>query len=281
MTATSHYFEHDTLRFHYREVGSGIPFVFQHGLGGDSAQTFGLFSPPPGFRLITLECRGHGETHPLGPEEKLSIPQYADDLRALLNSLHLDRVILGGISLGAATALHAALNWPERVCGLVLSRPAWLDEFRSEGFEVFGIIARLIRRYGAFQGAIRFQESPEFQRIREKSPDNALSLLAQFTSPRAEETVAKLERLPLYKPAHRAALWASIHVPTLILGNRADLIHPWEFAVEYAHRIPGAELCELTPKSLSKEQHALETQRFISEFLVKLAAQPNTVLPIP
>ncbi|MSU36558.1 MAG: alpha/beta hydrolase [Pedosphaera sp.] len=277
MTAASHYFEHDSLRFHYREAGSGIPFVFQHGLGGDSTQTFGLFSPPPGFRLITLDCRGHGETHPLGPEEKLSIPQFAEDLRALLDSLHLEQVILGGISLGAATVLHTALTWPERVRGLVLSRPAWLDTLRTEGFEIFGFIARLIRRYGAFQGAIRFQESHEFQRIRDKSPDNALSLLAQFAHPRAEETVAKLERLPLYQPAHPASRWEKIGVPTLILGSREDLIHPWASAVEYAHRIPGAELYELTPKSAGKEQHALETQRFISEFLVKLAPQSNTI----
>ncbi len=281
MTATSHYFEHDGLRFHYRESGRGFPFVFQHGLGGDSTQTFGLISPPPGFRLITLDCRGHGDTRPLGPEEKLSIPQFADDLSALLNHLHLEEIVLGGISMGAATALHAVLTWPERVRGLVLSRPAWLDEVRTAGFEVFGFIAQLIRRYGAFQGAIRFQESHEFLSLREKSPDNALSLLAQFAHPRAEETVAKLERIPLHQPAHPAALWAGIRVPTLILGNRDDLIHPWEFAVEYARRIPGAELGELTPKSTSLERYTSDTQRFVSEFLVKLSTRLNIILPTP
>ena len=42
------FFEHDGIRFHYRESGAGLPFVFQHGLGADSNQTFDLFRPPAG-----------------------------------------------------------------------------------------------------------------------------------------------------------------------------------------------------------------------------------------
>ena len=63
---------HDGLEFYYREAGQGLPFVFQHGLGGDSEQTFGLFVPPPGVRLLTLEavsnCREHRHL-PVGPRD--------------------------------------------------------------------------------------------------------------------------------------------------------------------------------------------------------------------
>ena len=62
--------EHDGLSFHYLDKGSGTPFFFQHGLGGDVNQTFGLFQPPPGIRLISYDCRAHGETRPLGDPEK-------------------------------------------------------------------------------------------------------------------------------------------------------------------------------------------------------------------
>ena len=122
------HFQRDGIAFHYRDTGQGVPFVFQHGLGGDAAQTFGLFAPPPGYRLITLECRGHGDTRPLGDPDKLSLGVFVDDLCALLEHLALPQVVVGGISMGAAVALMLTLRRPERVRGLVLSRPAWLDE---------------------------------------------------------------------------------------------------------------------------------------------------------
>jgi pimeloyl-ACP methyl ester carboxylesterase len=51
-------FERDGLAFHYLDEGdpSGRPFVFQHGLGGDVSQPAGVFSPPPGIRLLSLDC---------------------------------------------------------------------------------------------------------------------------------------------------------------------------------------------------------------------------------
>ena len=267
--ASSHFFEYSGLRFHYRETGAGVPFLFQHGLGGDHTQTFGLCTPPPHFRLLTLDCRGHGETRPLGPEDALNIPQFMDDIHRLLDQLRVAQIVLGGISMGAAVALEFTLRFPDRVQGLVLSRPAWLDEVREVGFEMFGHIAGLIRRYGAFEGAIRFQESAEYAQIVRTSPDNALSLLAQFAHPRADETVAKLERIPRHCPTFPRTQWGSIQVPTLVLGNRKDLIHPFEFAVEHARLIPNAEFRELTPKSQDKLKHDIDHQSFLDEFLMK------------
>lgn len=34
-------FQRDGITFQYRDTGQGVPFVFQHGLGGDANQTFG------------------------------------------------------------------------------------------------------------------------------------------------------------------------------------------------------------------------------------------------
>ena len=50
------FFTHDGLNFHYLDKGRGTPFVFQHGLGGDVSQPFGIFAPPPGFRLLGFDC---------------------------------------------------------------------------------------------------------------------------------------------------------------------------------------------------------------------------------
>ena len=263
------HFTHDGIQFNYRDTGSGTPFVFQHGLGADTQQTFDLFQPPRGFRLLSFDCRGHGETRPLGPEEKISVAQSAEDLRAFLDHLGIERAVIGGISMGAAIALHFALTHPARVRGLVLSRAAWLDTSRGDEMRVFTTIAKFIREHGAQVGAQKYQDSAAYRQVLQVAPDNAAALLAQFAHPRAEETVAKLERIPTHVPAHTRADWKLIAVPTLVLANRRDAIHPFEFGETLAREIPGAVFAEIAPKSAGAERHAADVQRAVGEFLVK------------
>jgi pimeloyl-ACP methyl ester carboxylesterase len=263
------FFEHDGIQFHYRERGSGTPFLFQHGLGADANQTFDLFKPPTGIRFITFDCRGHGETRPLGPEEKISVEQFTDDLRSLMDHLKIERAVIGGISMGAAIALRFVLEHPGRVIGLVLSRPAWLDQSRVDNLKVFSTLAEFIRKYGAIEGARHYQETAAYQQVLKESADGAKSLLSQFEHPRAEETVAKLERIPPYVPAHTREHWKQIRVPTLVLANHQDPIHPLEFGEVLAQIIPDARFEELTPKSVSLTRHGEDVQRALTDFLVK------------
>jgi pimeloyl-ACP methyl ester carboxylesterase len=262
------FFKRDGLAFHYRDRGEGRAFVFQHGLGGDANQPFGLFTPPAGFRLLTLDCRGHGETRPLGDPDKLSYAAFADDVCALLDHLQLPQVIVGGISMGAGVALNLALRFPERVCGLVLSRPAGLDRPVPPNAAVFPQIAQLIQQHGAQEGLRRFKQSDVYADLMSTAPDAARSLCGQFEHPRAEETAVKLARIPSTVAIPDAGVLASIEVPTLVLANRQDPIHPFAYGEKIARALPQAELKELTSKSVSVEQHAQQTQHYIEQFLV-------------
>jgi pimeloyl-ACP methyl ester carboxylesterase len=260
-------FEHDGLNFHYRDKGSGTPFVFQHGLGGDVNQILGLFRPPPGFRLVTFDCRAHGETQPVGDPEKISIAAFANDLRALMDYLQIQSAIVGGISMGAAVAQHFVIRFPDRVLGLVLSRPAWVDRPHPENVAVFSQIAQLIRQNGAKRGREMFIQTEQYRDIRRAFPDTANSLLTQFNHPRAGETVIKLERIPNDAPNRDLSELSRIRVPTLVLANRMDPVHPFEYGQTLARAISNAEFNELTSKSVSLERHETEVQQFIEEFL--------------
>jgi pimeloyl-ACP methyl ester carboxylesterase len=260
-------FTHDGLTFHYEDTGEGVPFIFQHGLGGDVNQPCGLFRPPAGVRLLALDCRGHGETRPLGEPVKIGIAPFADDLHALLDHLRIDRAVVGGISMGAAVALNFALRFPGRVRGLILSRPAWLDGPMPDNVRRYAAIAGLIRRDGPRRGLELFRQSDDYRELFRQAPEAANSLAAQFESPRAEETVVKLERVPNDAPVRDLAALSAIGVPTLVLANRQDPIHPFEYGTELARRITGAEFRELTPKSVSREGHARDVQRAIEDFL--------------
>jgi pimeloyl-ACP methyl ester carboxylesterase len=260
-------FSRDGVDFHYREMGHGLPFVFQHGLGGDVHQPFGLLTPPAGYRMISLDFRAHGETRPVGPPAKLAIAALADDVCALLDHLKLRQAIVGGISLGAAVALNLALRAPERVLGLILSRPAWLDAPFPENTRIYPKIAALIRDHGTAKGVELFRATPDYRAIQAESPDAARSLIGQFENARAQEAVERLERIPRDAPCVDRAAWQKINVPTLVLANRQDPIHPYEYGEILARSIPRAEFAELTPKSVSIDDHAADVERFIIAFL--------------
>lgn len=260
-------FAHDDLSFNYLDTGSGTPFVFQHGLGGDVNQPFGLFRPPAGIRLLAFDARAHGETRPVGDENKIGIAPFADDLLFFLNYLGIDKAIVGGISMGSAVALNFTLRYPERVLALVLSRPAWLDRPKPENVRWTALMARLIREHGAKRGKELFVQSPLYAEVLRESPDVANSMARQFDGPRAEETVARIERIPPDAPCRSLAELKAIRVPTLVLANRQDPVHPFEYGQMLTEAIPGAIFRELTAKSVSPEQHAADVQTHIEAFL--------------
>jgi pimeloyl-ACP methyl ester carboxylesterase len=262
------FFYADSITFHYLDVGQGFPFVFQHGLGGDVHQTQDLFVAPLPFRLLTLDCRGHGETRPVGDPAYLGFTPFADDLVALLDKLHLQQAVVGGISMGAAVALNFALRYPQRVQALVLVRPAWLHEPLPANLQVYPRIAALIRRTGAAQASEHFKQTEEYLELQRTFPVAAASLLTQCTRPRAEETVDILERLPRDAPNRNQEDWTHIHVPTLVLVNEHDPIHPFRYGEVLAYAIPGATLEQVTPKAIDAHQHARDIQHAIERFLL-------------
>ena len=269
-------FERDGIVFHYLDVGQGVPFVFQHGIGGDVRQPAGLFRPPQGIRLLCLDARAHGQTQPLGDPAALTFDVFGDDLVAWLDHLGVRRAVLGGISMGAGVALNVAVRYPERVAGLVLSRPAWLDRpMPAENVARYAAIARLLRRVGAASDpgyALRcavaeFEASDDYQGLLASSPDTAQSLRGQLTNERAVAAVARLERLPADRPLSDLRSAAAVRVPALVLAHQQDPIHRFAFGEALAGAIPGARLVELTPKSIARERHAAEVQNCLEAFL--------------
>jgi len=261
------FFQHDGIQFHYRDEGAGTPFFFQHGLGADLSQPFSLCQPPKGIRLIGFDARAHGQTRPVGPEEKICLGAFADDLRALMDHLHVKQAIVGGISMGAAITLNFTLRHPERVLGLVQSRPAWLDTPNPWNVTMFSLITRLAREHGRVNGKDAFLQTQEYAETLAKWPDVAASLAAQFDNPVVETTAFKFERIIRDAPCRDRAEWKNIRVPALILANRFDPIHPYEYAVEMHRLIPGAEFQEITAKSVSLEQHNADVQQHLGGFL--------------
>ncbi len=260
------FFDHAGLRFHYEEAGQGQPFIFQHGLGGETAQPLGLLKPPPGIRLIAFDNRGHGQTPP-GASEHLTFEAYAGDWLALLDHLALPHALAGGISLGAALALHVALRHPARVTALVLVRPAWLDGALPEANRaLYAVIAGLIREHGVRRAAEVFAASPAYLALCQESPAAAEAFMRQFECTQAQAAVARLERLPAQTPHPREG-WPALRVPALVLACRGDRLHPFDLAQALAAGLPGAGFAEVASRHTAPAAHTAAVQRAVEAFL--------------
>ena len=274
------------ITFNYVDIGTGVPFVFEHGLGGDVRQPVNVFTPQQGVRLLALDARAHGETVWCGDPLELNFGTFADDLIALLNQVGVARAVVGGISMGAGVALNVAVRYPERVAGLVLSRPAWLDRtMPPRTVALYALIARLLRTldYSAdtdegLDWAWRHLErDATFAAIAERYPDCAWSLRGQLMARRAVDGVARLERLPRDRPIQNLRAAATIRVPTLVLAHHDDPIHLCEFGTTLARAIPGAQCVEVTSKSIDRQRHDAQIQRAIAAFLDQYRDTPATV----
>ena len=110
----------------YEVNGAGQPVLFIHGGygGAESAvvpklppEVVGIL-PPDRFRVITYDRRNAGQSE-FG-EAHFTLADLADDARALLDHLDVDKAIVIGSSAGGPIALQLALTYPERTLALCL-----------------------------------------------------------------------------------------------------------------------------------------------------------------
>lgn len=268
------FFEANGITFHYADDNvDRLAFVFQHGLGADISQPMSFFGRDRPFRLISMDCRGHGRTVPLGNRHFLRFNSFSNDIINLLDHLNLPKVVVGGISMGAGIALNFAVRYPDRTRALILSRASWLAEPLPPNLAVFPKIAGLIREHGAHRAKELFASTAEYQTALQFSPANAASWMLQFLRERADETFEILESIPNDVPAPDIASWKKIGLPTLVLANRNDPQHPFEYGQVLAREIPGARFAEITGKAISGQKHVEDVRREILQFIGEINAK--------
>ena len=248
------------------DEGQGLPVVFQHGLGGDEAQVAQNAPTSADLRRLTVECRGHGASS-LGSVRPFSIHMFAEDVLAAATEHGFDHFIVGGISMGAAIALHLTHHHADRVAGLILVRPAWTFAALPDNLEPARAVAALIRSYSLAEARERFVASEIGRRIASEAPDNFSSLLGYFERPDAFDFASVLGDIAADGPGVSKADAAAIKVPTLVIGNEQDAIHPLSCALTLAETIPGAGYVEVTAKAADKARHFAEIQGAITDFL--------------
>lgn len=105
----------------YAEQGdpSGVPVLLLHGFA-DSWRSYELVLPhlPGSIRAFALTLRGHGDAS--RPAAGYGVRDFAADVAAFQDAMHLRAAVIVGHSMGSGVALRYAIDHPTRTTGLVL-----------------------------------------------------------------------------------------------------------------------------------------------------------------
>lgn len=164
----------------------------------------------------------------------------------------------------------AMLADPERVAGLILVRPAWLDRPFPLNLRWFPIAGRLLQEYSADKAARRFQLMPEFLELRAASPPAADSLLGQFHRPYARERAGILVGMPASVPVPSLSHCQQLQVPGQVVVNPRDPVHPDILGEQLTAAMPGAALSRITSKTESEVLHKTDLARVLNDSLKAL-----------
>ena len=191
--------------------------------------------------LIAPDLRGHGasEVAP-GP---YSIELFADDQRALLDHLGIDRVIYCGLSLGGYIGLAFARRYPERLAGLILADTR-AEADGPEQREARESIARLVEREGSAAAVERLV--PGYIAPASAARDPALRpLLDGIVAATPAMGLAATARAMAERPDSLPSL-GQIAVPTAVIVGAEDTRTPPALAERVHAAIPGSTLTILS-----------------------------------
>jgi pimeloyl-ACP methyl ester carboxylesterase len=183
------------FNMYYETYGKGRPLLMIHGNGG-SIMNF-MYQIPyfsKEYKVIVADSRAQGKS--VDPGDSLSYEMMADDLNALLDSLHIDSCYVIGWSDGGINGLLLAIRHPDKVRKLaVTGANLWPDTTAVNPF--------------VYKWGMHLNDT----------------LATMKTTPRIKN-MRKLAHLLSYEPHITLAQLHTIQCPVLVIGGDHDVIRP-------------------------------------------------------
>lgn len=233
------------------------PVVLCDGIGCDGYVWRYLRRSLAPRRVLHPHYRGHGRSQAPRDLSRVTIPDLADDLAAVLDDAGTSRALLVGHSMGVQVALETWRRHPDRVAGLVLvcgasSHP--LRTFRGVSTledllpTIEKLIVRAPRLINGFSRtllptklALAIAGRVEINRALVQPED-----FMPYLEGMARMDVRVFLAILAAAGRHSADEWlAEIDVPTLVVAGGRDGFTPPERSRNMAAAIPGASLFEV------------------------------------
>lgn len=193
----------------FDEAGAGEPCLLIHGFASNGRVNWvetGWVKhlAAEGFRVITIDNRGHGESEKLYDPAQYPAAEMAEDAFRLLRHLGIARAHVMGYSMGARIAAFLALNHPEVVADAVF---AGLASNMITGVPGGADIAEALEAPAI--GDVSKAEARAFRYFAELTKSDLKALAACIRSSRVKITTEML---------------AKIRVPVLVVAGSADTV---------------------------------------------------------
>ena len=221
-------FKNGDVEIAYLDEGDGEPIVLVHGFA--STKEVNWVQPGwvsalnrAGRRAIALDNRGHGASSKLYDPAAYHSATMADDVRALLDHLKIERADIMGYSMGARITAFLAVKHPERVRSVILG----------------GLGIRLVEGVGLPESIAEALEVA--------SPDDIKDPTGQMFRAFADQTKSDLRALAACIRGSRQILTraqvGAIRAPVLVAIGTKDLVAGSAQAL--AALIPGARALDI------------------------------------
>jgi len=222
--------------------GAGEPFIWLHGMlnSVESDSVYSLINFESLEKEVSVVRYNYYDKSVDGD---YSWPALTNELIRVLDAQKYGKVLMGGLSMGAGTAIHATVQFPERVKALILVTPPPAWEIREKVKSVYRkVIAKtngeripeILKRIIQLN-----QDPPEY--FEQKHPGTRQRLLEYRLSFEPQYyTQIYLGGVNSDFPSREQI--SQINVPTLIIAHPDDLNHPLETAQELNKLIKGSEL---------------------------------------
>jgi len=188
-------------------------------------------------RVVHLDRRGTGQSDWIDPGSPPTLEQRIDDMRAVLDAIRSERVVLLGLAHASALCSMFAATYPERSAGLIAWSPPWTLVGKGDPALAAGYAERIRSGWGTVEHAEDIARAAAPSRAGDPAFVEWLRR-DQVESGTAEVALAQWQ---LVIDTNVDDILPGVHVPTLVLWRAGS-----ELASRHlAERIPNATAVEL------------------------------------
>lgn len=226
------------IDIHYRVEGDGPKtIVLVNGLA-DDLETW-VFQMEDflaaGYRVVRFDNRGIGQSSkPAGP---YTTEMFANDTKALVDHLGIDRFHLMGVSMGGMIAQEYALAYPETLESVTFACTYGAPgPFCSRMFTMWAELAPVMGVPFVMRDVTLWAFTTKFFTDREEELKEFETAMAYMDQP----TPAYLAQLHSIRHHDTLDRIGSLRVPTLVLAGEEDILIPVSLSKALSEAIPGA-----------------------------------------
>jgi len=233
------------LAFDVTGDGDATPLVWGHGLTGSRgiSAAYPLVDLAPARhdrKVVRFDARGHGMSSMIDDPTKGSWAELALDQISLIDHLGIDQVTIGGVSMGAGTALHSALVLGDRLEQMVLVIPPTGWEERAPQIDLYEQMAQIVEARGpkTLLAAGAKMPPPDPFVGTDVHADRQAGSLGSADPAR----LAACFRAAAHADLPSLSDIATISAPTLVLAWSGDTGHPVSTAERLRETLPNVQV---------------------------------------